>query len=195
MPAATEGFNELERALREASEIALPLGERAVAAGLTAIRQRLAPYPPQPDRDRAKPPGGPSPYNRYVRGIGTFPKSSFALIDGKWERKKKGAYKPGPKGGTVQRTSQQLNKKWRMSLYQSALLGAAVGELENTATYSGAVLGHKAGGDVSDGIALQEPYHALTGWANVDDAREAALPIFHAACDQAIQAVINHLKG
>lgn len=195
MPAATEGFNELEQALLQASEIALPLGERAVAAGLTAIRQALAPYAPQPDRDRARPPGGPSPYNTYVRGIGNFPRSAFAQIDGRWERKKQGAYKPGPKGGTVQRTSQQMNKKWRMTLYQSALLGAAVGELENQATYSGAVLGHKPGGDLSDGIALQEPYHALSGWNNVDDAKETAMPIFHAACDQAIQAIVDHLKG
>lgn len=197
MPAATEGFNELEQALRQASEIALPLGERAVAAGLTAIRQALAPYAPQPDRDRARPPGGPSPYNTYVRGIGHFPRSSFAQVDGRWERKKKGAYKPGPKGGTVRRTSEQMNKKWRIEVRREPIQGApaVLGILENQASYSGSVLGHKPGGDTSDGIALQEPYHALSGWNNVDDAKEQAMPAFHAACDQAIQAVLDHLKG
>jgi hypothetical protein len=193
MPAATEGFDELMQALEQAREIALPLGEQAVAVGLTAIRSQMAPYPPQPDRDRAKPPGGPSPYNTYVRGIGQFPRSSFAQVDGKWERKKKGAYKPGPKGGTVRRTSQEMNKKWRMQVRREG--NTVVGELENQASYSGQVMGHKPGADNSDGIDYQRPYHAETGWTNVDDAINAARPAFDQAVSQAIDAIVDHIKG
>lgn len=193
MPAAAEDLHQLAHTMHEAAQVARPLGERAVAAGLTAILRRMEPYPPQPDRDRSRPPDGPSPYNTYVRGIGHFPRSSFAQVDGKWERKKKGAYKLGPKGGKVWRTSEQLRKKWRLTV---DLQGDTVhGTLENEASYSGEVEGHKAGADAGDGIAMQAPYHALTGWPNVDDAIEQARPEFDQAVDEAIEAIAAYLKG
>lgn len=188
MPAANDGLDEMAQAIRQATEISLPLAENAIAAGLIAIREQLAPYPPQPDRDRAKPPGVKSPYNTYVRGIGHFPKSAFVSVNGKWERKKKGAYKPGPKGGKVRRTSQQMDKKWRIELTRQS--HSVSGTLINDASYSGEVLGHKPGTASSDGVGTQAPYHAETGWHNMDDSIEAAAPAFDAAIDQAITAIL-----
>lgn len=192
MPTANDDdLTELARAIREARSISLPLAENAIAVGLTAIRVRLAPYPPQPDRDRAKPPGVKSPYNTYVRGIGHFPKSSFTQVNGLWERKQKNAYRPGPKGGKVRRTSEQLDKKWRIELRSQG--DSASGTLTNDASYSGSVIGHRSGADASDGVGTQEPYHDQTGWENMDDAIEQARPEFDAAVDQAINAIIAYI--
>lgn len=189
-----EGFDELQRGLQRASRLALPLAERAIGVALTALESVMAPYPPQPDRDRANQDGEkPSPYNTYVRGIGHFPRSAFRQVEGVWQRKKTGAYKPGPKGGKVRRTSQQLDKRWRIRVVREG--HAVVGTLENTASYSGYVIGHKAGVESNDGTPAQAPFHAETGWPNVDDSLAHVQPIIDQAFETVIDTFVTQLAG
>ena len=185
-------FDQFTGALRQVGEIAAPLAERAIGEILEELKSIMSPYPAQPDRDRANPGNKPSPYNTYVRGIGQFPRSSFKNVGGEWQRKKRGAYKAGPKGGTVRRTSQQLGKRWRIRVRGSSK--GVEGELSNSAGYAGVVLGHKGAGS-SDGIPQQADYHGKTGWPNVDDSIAAVQPKRDQIADQLIDEIINRLAG
>lgn len=185
-------FDAFAGALRQVEQLAAPLAERAIGDILEELKTIMSPYPAQPDRDRANPGNKPSPYNTYVRGIGQFPRSSFKNVGGEWQRKKRGAYKAGPRGGTVHRTSQQLGKRWRIRVRGSSK--GVEGVLSNSAGYAGVVLGHKSAGS-SDGIRQQADFHAKTGWPNVDDSIAAVLPKRDQIADQLIDEIINQLAG
>lgn len=193
--ADTSEIDAFAQALKQVEEIAAPLGERAIGVSLTALKNALEPVPPQPDRDRANQDHKhPSPYNRYVRGTGVFPRSSFEMVDGQWKRKKKGAYKKGPKRGKVHYTSEQSPKKWQIQVMAQS--GAVEGELRNEASYSGVLWGHKPGVNADDGIPEQAPFHTLTGWSNIDDSLTAVQPVIDAAFDKAVEQTVKHLvKG
>jgi hypothetical protein len=190
-----DGVDSFETALKTVEDLVMPEAERAIGESLEELRKIMAPYPPQPDRDRANQnKEHPSPYNTYVRGIGQFPRSSFAQVDGAWGRKKKGAYKKGPKGGKVRRTSQNLKKKWNLTVKQDG--NAVSGVLENTASYSGVVLGHKQGsGEHADSIPDQAPFHADTGWMNIDDGMTQVQPKIDRAFRRVIDRVMQKLRG
>jgi hypothetical protein len=156
-------------ALNQSSRIALPLAERAMGLSLTAVEEILAPYPPQPPRDRAK------TFNTYVRGIGRYPRSAFA-----------GA-KIKTKGAKVRRISERLNTKFRTEV---RIDGANVlGELRNEASYSGWVLGSK---DSSNDPHQVRP-HEQTGWENQDDAIEEAMPDIDRFFDEMLDDFIKEL--
>ena len=92
----------------------------AMETSLLDLLSILKPYPPQPDRNRAK------TFNTYVRGIGRLSRSAFG---GKRINTK----------GNVGRTSQRLGTKWTSSVEVS---GATVtGTIENSASYSNVVQG------------------------------------------------------
>jgi hypothetical protein len=186
-PIEAQGFDQLAAALAQATEIATPLAARAVGESLQAIQLVMAPYPNQPDRDRARKAGDPSPYNTYVRGTGQFPRSAFRKVKGVWQRKLKGAYKPGPKGGTVRRTSQNMDKQWRITVTTGG--DGVTGELRNGATYSGYVMGWQSGDP------QQVAYHAATGWVNADDGIAQAQPQIDAAFDAAIDQIFTQIQG
>jgi len=189
----TSELDAFEKALRKVDEIAAPLGERAIGASLTALKNALEPVPPQPDRDRANKDGKyPSPYNRYVRGIGVFPRSAFEMVEGQWKRKKKGAYKKGPKGEKVRHTSEQSTKKWRIEVVMQG--NAVAGELRNEASYSGYLFGHKPGGQaVADDIPSQAPFHMDSGWSNLDDSLAKVQPVIDEAFGKAVDRVVQQL--
>lgn len=193
--ADTSEIDAFAQALKQVEEIAAPLGERAIGVSLTALKNTLEPVPPQPDRDRANQDHKhPSPYNRYVRGVGVFPRRAFEMVDGQWQRKKKGAYKKGPKGGKVQYTSEQSTKKWLVQVQAKG--GAVEGELRNEASYSGVLFGHKPGVNADDGIPAQAIFHAATGWNNIDDSLAAVQPVIDAAFDKAAEQTVKQLvKG
>lgn len=190
----TTGLDEIQEALGQVRQVAAPLVKNAVRLALEAVREQMAPYPPQPDRDRARPENGPSPYNTYVRGIGNFPRSAFTRNrQGLWVRKKKGAYEPGPKGGTVRRTSEELSKRWMMWVTDDG--DAISGTLVNTASYSGLVMGHHPGASAGDDIPDQAPYHAATGWVSVDDAIPAAQQTIDALMDEVANKIVELLRS
>jgi len=184
-------------ALQQVNAIAIPLGTTVVALALTAIKQQLAPYPGQPDRDRANPGGKhPSPYNTYVRGVGRFPRSAFKKIKkgqkaGQWRHLSQGKVEKA--GGKVSMTSEQLDQSWKTNVHTGP--DAVFGELRNTASYSGYVLGHKGGAPGGDDIPPQVGFHAQTGWANIDDALVAAQPTIDAAFNQAIDQIMTYLTN
>jgi hypothetical protein len=190
-PPDVNGSDDLKRfaeALGQSTEFSIPMAEKAIGIGLSAIREVMAPYPPQPARDRAK------TFNTYVRGIGRFPKSSFEFEagEGLWLRKAKSAYLRGPRGGKVRRTSQRLSTKWRLMVWRMDGAGGQFGvegELRNDATYSGWVNGpiDKAADP------HQVAPHTLTGWVNADDGLAQAQPEIDAAFAQALDGIVKAL--
>jgi hypothetical protein len=143
-----EGDEQVAAAFAAAPGLARALFDRAARQGLQSLEGVLKPYPPQPPRDRAK------TFNTYVRGIGRFPKSAFVGA----QRKGRGAYKPGPRGGQVRRTSEQLGKRWQSRVYPQAVGITAM--LSNPVSYAQYVQGEK-----------QPYYHLQTGWKTVWAAR------------------------
>jgi hypothetical protein len=168
------------------SAIALPLAAEAMGKLIALAAGEMKQRPPQPDRDRANPGNKPSPYNTYVRGIGQFPRSSFSG----GQRKSKGAYKPGPKGGKVRYTSQKMATKFRMSVEVSSQ--EVTGSLTNEASYSGLVLGHKPDSGLEP---IQAAPHAQTGWPNQDDVEAKLQPAMDQDFDDVITTVLQKLSG
>ncbi len=168
-----EGFDELIRALQRMPEIARPIARQAMAQTLALIVGILKPYPPQPPRDRA------GSLNTYVRGIGFFPRASFEA----GERKKRGAYEAGPRGGKVRRVSERLGEKWTWEVEEVGD-GGLVGIIGNLASYSEIVQGRK-----------QPAFHRRTGWTTVEEAVIQAEPQivqrFEKARDDVMEALAN----
>ena len=171
------GDTELARALDRASELFVPFASKAIATSLTAIQGKVSPYPPQPDRNRAK------SFNTYVRGTGTYPRSAFSA-----DTTQPGGFKvKSVKHGQIRMNSQQMDKRFKQNVTVSQ--NAVVGELKNTASYSGHVIGPK------EGDPHQASFHATTGWANADDSLEAAMPDIDAAFDSAMDDFLTRLSG
>ncbi len=178
----TGDFKDFQDALAALPRLSSNLGLRAVGLALEAIRQIMAPYPPQPDRERAQ------TFNTYVRGVGNFPKSSFKQqADGTWKPSRKMA------AGKIKFTSQRLSTKWRLSVSQSA--ESVDGELANEAGYSGYVMGHKKDVQANDDVPEQVDFHATTGWANIEDARAQADGTITAIFDDIADELVGTLKG
>lgn len=168
-----EGLEGLIKALQDAPELARRIAKRAMSDSLNVLRGLVRPYPPQPPRNRA------ASFNTYVRGVGHFPRSSFTA----GERKKRGAYRPGPKGGRVHRTSERLGEKWTQEVRVEG--DAVEGVLGNTASYVFAVQSRDR----------QPPYHAMTGWVTIEDALDQAEPdivrIWGGAVDELVEELAN----
>lgn len=181
-----EGFGELDTALEQVQAIAIPIATLAISQGLQAIEAKIAPYPPQPDRDRANQDHKhPSPYNTWVRNAGAYPRSAFRSVPGgkgqdAWKIKHVAVK-------SLSRASEQMSKKFRIQVGVSQ--DAVVGELRNDASYSGWVIGSK---DASQ-TPHQAAWHAETGWVAKEDAIEQAMPFISQAVDDAIDQVLNRI--
>jgi hypothetical protein len=165
-----EGFDELKRALERSPEIARPIIQRAMNESLMLLVGLLRPYPPQPSRTRAR------RFNTYARGIGFFPRRSF---EG-GERKKRGAFQAGARGGRVRRVSEKLGEKWTWEVRETP--AGLVGVLGNTASYSEVVQGRK-----------QPAFHRRTGWVTVDEALGQAEPQIMERFGQAADELVEVL--
>ena len=166
-------FEKFKEGLRNAEKLIQPLLTIAMGKALTAVKGEDAPYPPQPDRDRAK------SFNTYVRGVGSYPKSAFVEAP-----KEPGGYKirTGVKRGQIKFTSQQMGSRFTEKVTQKE--NAVVGNLHNSATYSGYVIG-------SDDEQVK--FHAETGWVSTDDAIDRAMPTIEKVVDDAITTFIGML--
>ena len=170
------GDTEIASALDRASDLYIPFASKAVAISLTAIYSKVSPYPPQPARNRAK------SFNTYVRGQGTYPKSAFVP-----DVSEIGGFRTiKTRHAQIRMTSQQMDKRFKQSVHVSS--DAVVGELKNTATYSGHVIGRKSGDP------KQASFHALTGWANTEDSLEAAMPAIDAAFNDSVDSFLEALS-
>ena len=173
------GFDKLARALDKADELFLPLASKAIAISLTAIREPLEPYPPQPDRMRS------GHLNTYVRGQGNYPKSAFIP-----DSSEPGGFRTKRvKKSSIKLTSQQMDKSFTQKV--KVTKNAIVGELGNDATYSGYVIGPED----EDGDPHQVAFHAQTGWTSTDDAIEAATPTIMDSMNLAINEFVSKLAG
>ena len=148
-----EGDEAVQRAFQQAPRLANTIMQQTMRQANQLMVGTLKPYPPQPPRDRAK------TFNTYVRGIGHFPRSSFAG----GQRKKRGAYKPGARGGTVRRTSERLGARWSSKVQRAG--GGWLGITSNSASYADVVQGQK-----------QPYYHLQTGWVTTFRAKMENLP-------------------
>jgi hypothetical protein len=166
------GFDELIAALERSPEIARPIAERAMDDSLRAIVGVLRPYPPQPDRMRS------GRLNTYERGTGFFPTAAFE----EGERKRRGAYEEGPRGGRVRRVSELLGNRWAYEV--QPVDGGVVGILGNLASYSEAVQG-----------VQRAHYHEMTGWVNVDEALTETEPLILSRFEQAADELIEELAN
>lgn len=172
-----EGFDALIKGLGKAEELFLPLASRAMVQSLTAIYEEISPYPPQPDRMRS------GHLNTYVRGEGRYPASAF-----KPDAAQPGGFKTKRvKSTQIKRTSQQMDRRWRMKVVTTAR--KITGILWNTASYSGYVSGPK------NGDPHQVSFHTKTGWPNKDDAIAAATPLIMQSLNTAVDQFIGKLKG
>lgn len=168
MTITTPDSGKLEKALDNATTMFVAFASKAMAKSLVAIEEAISPYPPQPDRMRS------GHLNTYVRGQGQYPRSAFV------------AKKSEPGGFTTKRvprasirfTSQQMDKRFRKEVTPSSQ--EIIGKLENTASYSGYVIGSKSEDP------RQTSFHAETGWKNKEDALEVAKPQINMYVEEAI---------
>lgn len=158
-----------QNALEKSGELFWPLAAKAAAQSLQVVQSLLEPYPAQPPRNRAK------TFNTYVRGVGRLPKSSFTG----------GGIKT--KGAKVRRVSERMSTRFKIDVKQQE--AGVTGELKNTASYSGWVLGPK---DTSE-TPHQAPWHKQTGWANIDDTLNEAMPQIEQFFGNAVDEFISKL--
>lgn len=145
-----EGFDELLEALEQAPETARPIMVKKMGDSLQALRGILRPYPPQPDRNRAR------TFNTYARGFGHRPRSYF----GGGSRQVRSLKALG------RATSERLGTKWAQEVEVEP--GAITGVIGNTASYANEVQGEH-----------QPAFHEQTGWVTLETAlEEADLEIF-----------------
>lgn len=184
MPEAvdTGDFKDFQEALAALPRISSTFGMRAVGLALESVREIMAPYPGQPDRQRAQ------SFNTYVRGVGNYPMSAF-------KQQANGTWKPIRKlaNGKIRFTSERLSTKWRISISQGA--ESVDGELANDASYSGYVMGHRPGVTATDDVPEQVAFHAATGWSNIEDAMAAADGKIGAVFESVADEILDSLKG
>lgn len=149
----------------------MPLASVAMGRSLEVLQNILGQYPPQPARDRAK------TFNAYVRGVGRLPKSAFFTQRGKPRKTIKTT------GAKL--TSQQMDKRFRVTVETGE--GAVTGLLENTASYSGWVIGPV------EGDPHQVDFHRETGWNSADSALEQAAQQLDGIFDELLQEIANTL--
>lgn len=171
-----EGDKEVIRAFQQAPRLTQQIMQQTMRQANVLMLGTLKPYPPQPPRDRAK------TFNTYVRSIGRFPLSSFTG----GQRKGKGAYKAGPRGGTVHRTSERLGSRWSTKVTRAG--GGWLGITQNSASYAEYVQGQK-----------QPYYHLQTGWVTTFAAKVKNLSritqMFRDAARQLVAAVRRMAGG
>lgn len=158
-----EGFDELLEALEQAPEIARPIMAKKMTASLQALRGILQPYPPQPDRNRAR------SFNTYARGFGQRPRSYF----GGGSRQVRSLKALG------RATSERLGTKWTQEVEIEP--GAITGVIGNTASYANVVQG-----DSED----QNYWHGVTGWITMETALEEANPEIFANFSEGVDEIL-----
>jgi hypothetical protein len=168
MTITTPDSGKLEKAMDNAIQMFVVFASKAMAKSLVAIEEAISPYPPQPDRMRS------GHLNTYVRGQGQYPRSAFVA-----DKQEPGGFrtKVVPRA-SIRFTSQQMDKRFKKEVKPSS--SEIIGKLENTASYSGYVIGSKTEDP------KQASFHAETGWMNKEDALEQAKPAINGYVEEAI---------
>lgn len=147
------GFSDLKDMVGEIETRVTPLAEQVLQGIMDNIVKVVSVYPKQPPRDRAK------TFNRYVRGIGIYPRSAFdeageliSLVAGI---------------DRVIFSSEQMSLGWRTQIHSTIHGTEAL--IRNLASYSDYVVGKS-----------QTDFHEETGWLTIDDAVEELTPMIDA---------------
>ena len=158
MPAKLKltGFDELKTQFDDIQADLTPLVEGVLLSIMDQIITVVSVYPPQPPRDRAK------TFNRYVRGIGLYPRSAFneageliSLVSGL---------------DRVIFSSEQLSLRWEKHI--TSTTRGTTGVVRNTASYAGFVVGE-----------MQTAFHKETGWPTIQGAVEELDPMISELLD------------
>ena len=164
-----EGLEQVQRALQVAPQLVGPIVGQAVDRSLRLVRGVVQPYPPQPNRQRAK------TFNTYVRGVGRMTRASFD---------EGGNYmgpREGPRGGQPRLTSEDLGQKWTLEVKPAP--GGYLGILGNTASYADVVQGKR-----------QPAFHAATGWVTIIDAVKQKAGQIQQVFNDAMMKIANVLR-
>jgi hypothetical protein len=167
----------IRKLLANAAAKFAPFASRAILAAEQVVKSIIQVYPPQPSRTRAK------HFNTYVRGVGQYPRSSFIA-----DASEPGGYRTKrTKRASIRMTSQQLDKRWQMSVFADG--DEVKGELRNTANYSGYVNGFE------EGEVHQVSFHTESGWVSADEAIEKARPEINRLAEQTAQDFADKISG
>ena len=191
-----KGFEELERALRETPEVALPVLEEAMQKSLALLHDATVEYPPATEANRPGRVGQDGrPLGYYERGRGWwYPvkrlSPSLSPEGAGREGKRAGVIRLGKKkavklkvaGYRLRRSSERLGTKWT-SRVQAGRDGV-IGELGTTVSYADYVQG-----------AQQTDLFGQRGWVRVDEALAAATPEILVVFGEAVDKVAGSLNG
>lgn len=162
------GLAELKDMFGEIETAITPLAESVLIDIMDHVVDFVAVYPPQPPRDRAK------TFNRYVRGVGVYPRSAFneageliSLVAGI---------------DKVIFSSEQLSMKWRKQIHSTPHGTEAL--IRNLASYSDYVVGQ-----------WQTDFHAETGWRTIDGAVEELEPLIDESFEFLLDSIEQIVAG
>lgn len=170
MPARLKltGFDDLKTLFDDFQVVLTPLVEEVLLEVMDEIVAVVSVYPPQPQRDRAK------TFNRYVRGIGLYPRSAFneageliSLVSGL---------------DRVIYSSEQLSQRWDRSI--TGTTRGTVGVIRNTASYADYVVGK-----------MQTDFHAETGWPTVRGVTEELEPVINEQFEWLLDSIEQIVLG
>jgi hypothetical protein len=179
MPVEVGRGKKLPGLLAGVERLFIPFASRAIALSLNRLLSLISPYPPQPPRNRGK------KLNTYVRGVGFYPRSAFVA-----DSEQPGGYRvKRAKKATIRYTSEQMDKRYVQKV--KATGNGVEGTLQNTASYSGWVIGSKDANEVPH----QQPYHTETGWPNKDDTLEAVMPFINEQRDKAVNELMSYISN
>jgi hypothetical protein len=157
------GLADLKEMLGEIETAVTPLAEGVLTDIMDHVVDFVGEYPPQPPRDRAK------TFNRYVRGVGIYPRSAFneageliSLVAGI---------------DKVIFSSEQLSMRWRKQIHSTPRGTEAT--IRNLASYSDFVVGD-----------MQTDFHAETGWRTIDGAIEELEPFI----DESFEFLLDSIE-
>lgn len=169
-------LDRLKTLLANADKLFLPFASRAALDIADGIKSIISPYPPQPDRDRAK------TFNTYVRGKGRYPKSAFVK-----NPKEPGGYATkAVNKGQVRMTSQRMDASFEETVNQGS--DSVTVKLSNRASYSGYVIGFE------NGTPHQQPFHKETGWVSTEEAVAGAMGEVGVIMEGALQDFFGSLR-
>ena len=181
-----KGLAELQRAVADAPEIALPIMTAAMEQAVALLHDAVATYPPATEANRPGRFRNGRPVGYYERGRGWWmPITNKAEMPRK-TGKALGVIRGNKKFGTVGYKlagggkSELLGRKWTTTV--TKVDGGMVGEVGNTASYAREVQGDR-----------QKPYHARRGWptldGTVDRLAEDIIRIFEDAAGDVARAI------
>jgi hypothetical protein len=200
-----EGFDDFDRALKQAPQYTLTKLTEAVELSIKLLQGEAVPYPPataanQPGRFDKK--GKPMGYyergrgwwyplltDRTLGGVSRYGKTRGVVRAPKGLRQQVRAYRLAKNRQGQPGTSERLQSRWDSHVYHyQETVG---GMLTNNTSYILPVKGFKSGPPK----ARQAQRMAAIGWMSIEDDLEKVTPDIQAAFNRAMDDVMHDLAG